>query len=103
MTAIADEGMIIRSLYELVAEDSPDLHTVTTVDGVYRFVSSVSYALFGWEPIDLVGRNQASFLHPDDIGLVERARLLALKNPSGPVTSIARFRCAGGAYRWTEA
>ena len=102
MIVIPDEGTIDRSLHRLVAEDSPDLHTVTTVDGIYRFVSSASLALFGWEPVDLIGQNQGSFIHPDDVGLVERARLAAAKDRNGAVTSVARFRCAGGAYRWTE-
>ena len=103
MSVIPGEGTTDRSLHRLVAEDSPDLHTVTTVEGVYRFVSPASYALFGWEPVDLIGRNQDSFVHPDDIALVERARRAAFKDPNGAVTSVSRFRCAGGAYRWTEA
>ncbi len=37
MTVIPDETSIDRSLHRLVAEDSPDLHTITTVDGVYRY------------------------------------------------------------------
>ena len=103
MTATHNEEWIDRSLHQLVAEISPDLHTVTTIDGVYRFVSSASFDLFGWESADLIGRNQDSFIHPDDVALVERARRAALKDANGPVTSVARFRCAGGAYRWTEA
>jgi diguanylate cyclase (GGDEF)-like protein/PAS domain S-box-containing protein len=102
VTVIPDQGKIDRSLHRLIAEDSPDLHTVTTVDGVFRFVSSASLTLFGWEPVDLIGRNQDSFLHPDDVPLVERARRAAFKDPDEAVTSVSRFRSAGGAYRWTE-
>ena len=63
MTVVPEEASIDRSLHRLVAEESPDLHTVTTIDGVYRFVSPASFALFGWEPDDLV-RRRPGYLHP---------------------------------------
>ena len=94
---------IDRSLRRLVTEQSPDLQTVTTVDGVYRFVSAASLALFGWEPDHLVGQHQDRFIHPDDVELVLAARQGAVDDPSGAVTTVFRYRCAGGAFRWTEA
>jgi len=94
---------IQRSLEHLIREDSPDLHTVTTVDGVFRFVSPASFPLFGWEPDYLVGRHQDGFIHPDDAALVDQARHRASSNPPNAVTTVYRFRCADGAYRWTEA
>jgi diguanylate cyclase (GGDEF)-like protein/PAS domain S-box-containing protein len=102
VTVIPDRASIDGSLHRLVAEDSPDLHTITTVDGVYRYVSPAVFAMFGWEPAELVGRHQDSFMHPDDAPLVERTRRAALKDPNGTLTNVFRFRCAGGAYRWTE-
>jgi diguanylate cyclase (GGDEF)-like protein/PAS domain S-box-containing protein len=100
---VTDRMSTDRLLHRLVAEDSPDLHTVTTLDGVYRFVSPASFALFGWEPADLMAHKQDTFLHPDDVALVVRARVAALKDPNGGVTTVARFRCSDGSYRWTEA
>jgi diguanylate cyclase (GGDEF)-like protein/PAS domain S-box-containing protein len=89
--------------HRLVAEGSPDLHTVTTTDGVIRFVSAAGLGPFGWEPNDLVGRNEGAFIHPDDVVLVDGARTEALQDPTHAVTTVYRFRCADGAYRWTEA
>ena len=100
---VTDRTSTDRLLHRLVAEDSPDLHTVTTLDGVYRFVSPACFALFGWDPADLMAHKQDTFLHPDDVGLVVRARVAALKDPNGGVTTVARFRCSDGSYRWTEA
>ena len=102
MTVIPETVAIGRSLHRLVAEDSPDVHTITTVEGVYRYVSPAIFALFGWEPAALIGRQQDSFMHPDDSPHLERVRQAALKDPNGALTSVFRFRCAGGAYRWTE-
>jgi diguanylate cyclase (GGDEF)-like protein/PAS domain S-box-containing protein len=97
------EATIDQALHRLIAEDSPDLHTVTTVDGVYRFVSNASPVLCGWLPGELVGQHQAAFTHPDDVALVNDARKRVLRDPTTTLTTVCRFRCADGTYRWTEA
>ena len=91
-----------RSLQHLIEEDSPDLHTVTTTEGVYRFVSPASFALFGWEPDYLIGRHQDGFIHPDDAALVNQSRQRASLAQLEAVTTVYRFRCANGGYRWVE-
>ncbi|HEX7168953.1 MAG TPA: EAL domain-containing protein [Acidimicrobiales bacterium] len=92
-----------RALPRLVAEASPDLHTVTGADGVYHYASSAGLAPFGWEPADVVGDGQALFAHPDDRPLVEDARQDALAGKGEAVTAVWRFRCHNGSYRWVEA
>lgn len=82
-TGNSDQG-----LHRLVAEGTPDLHTVVSADGLYRFVSAAGVAPFGWTPRDLLGRPQAEFTHPDDEALVVDTHLGLLKD---------------GTYRWTEA
>jgi len=101
--AIPSTQAIDRSLRRLVWEGSPDVQTVTTFEGVFLFVSHASLNLFGWRPELLVGRHQDEFVHPDDIALVIEARQRAALNPSRPTTTVYRFRCASGIYRWTEA
>jgi diguanylate cyclase (GGDEF)-like protein/PAS domain S-box-containing protein len=88
--------------HRVIAEGSADLQTITTMDGTYRFVSPASQPLFGWAPEQLTGRRQEAFTHADDVPLIESARREALGNPTSATTTIARFRCADGAYRWTE-
>lgn len=100
--AIPSTQAIDRSLRRLVWEGSPDVQTVTTLEGVFLFVSHASLNLFGWRPELLVGRHQDEFVHPDDIALVIEARQRAALNPSRPNTTVYRFRCASGIYRWTE-
>lgn len=58
-------GVSGQDLHRLVAEGTPDLQTVVSVDGVYRFVSAAGAASFGWTRSDLLGRPQAEFTHPD--------------------------------------
>ena len=97
------EPLTERALNDLIAAGSPDLHVVTTVDGVYRFVSTWSPVLCGWEPDQLVGQRQDAFTHPDDVPRVAAARRAVLLAPECAVTTVCRFRCADGTYRWTEA
>ena len=86
----------------MVAEHSADLHTVMTADGIYRFVSRSAADLFGWAADDLVGKHQDEFVHPDDIPPVDEAREATVDPAHGTITTVSRFRCADGTYRWTE-
>ena len=88
--------------HRLVAEQAADVHTVTTSEGVYRFVSPASLARFGWTPDDLVGRLARDFAHPDDAELFDSAVPTDAPHPDAPATTVARFRCGDGSYRWTE-
>jgi diguanylate cyclase (GGDEF)-like protein/PAS domain S-box-containing protein len=97
-------GMGTRDrLRRLAEEDSPDLRTITDTSGVFRFVSAASMPLFGWDPDGLVGLHQDTLVHPDDAGLVDSARHRVSEIAPSTVTTVYRFRCADGAYRWTEA
>jgi diguanylate cyclase (GGDEF)-like protein/PAS domain S-box-containing protein len=86
----------------LVAEGTSDLQTVVSAAGDYRFVSAAGAAPFGWTPADLVGAQQASFTHPDDEQLVVEAHRRLLADGAGSITTIHRFRCKDGTFRWTE-
>ena len=89
-------------LQDLVADNSPDLHVVTTLDGEYRFLSTTSTVLCGWRPDELIGRNDSAFTHPDDTPQTLAARAAIALGPADPVSCVSRFRCADGTYRWTE-
>ena len=88
--------------HRLVAESAADVHTVTTADGIYTYVSSASRARFGWAPHDLVGKPACTFVHPDDAPLADASYQQSTTRSDCPVTTIARFRCRDGSYRWTE-
>ena len=53
--------------YQSFTAGSADVNTVATADGIYRYVSSASLRLFGWEPAALEGRHLEEFVHPDDV------------------------------------
>ena len=91
-----------RAMHLAVAEGSPDLHAVTTLDGVYLFASRPGLAPFGWQPEDLVNANEDSFAHPDDVAAVRDCRQAAAQEPFAVKTVVSRFRCADDSYRWIE-
>jgi diguanylate cyclase (GGDEF)-like protein/PAS domain S-box-containing protein len=101
-TSAIDRATGERSFHQLVTERSADLHTVATVGGLYRFASPASLTLFGWEPGDLVGKHQGDFAHPDDSALAAASLLQAVQDPTRAVTTVFRFLCADGTFRWAE-
>ena len=92
-----------QQLRRLVAHATADLQVIVTASGDYQFVSKEGAAAFGWTPADLDGRTQASFTHPDDEALLLDTHRELLTGTIGSVTTVQRFRCGDGTYRWTEA
>lgn len=102
-TEASSSGSSDQGLHRLVTEGTPDLHTVVSAGGLYRFVSAAGVAPFGWTPRDLLGRPQPEFTHPDDEALVVDTHLGLLKDGTEADTMVDRFRYQDGTYRWTEA
>lgn len=94
---------LATSFHRLVADAAADVHTVTSVDGTYLFVSPASLARFGWAPGELVGKDARDFAHADDAARFDETRDAVWSQPEAPaLTTMFRFRCADGSYRWTE-
>lgn len=78
---------------------SPDLHCVTTTEGMLKRVNPAWTGALGFAPADLVGRPLAEFVHPDD-----RARFLqslaALARGEEVTAFEARHLTRTGAERW---
>ncbi|MCD9625134.1 putative bifunctional diguanylate cyclase/phosphodiesterase [Rhabdothermincola salaria] len=100
-TTTAGGTTVDAALPGVVVDGSPDLQTVTGVDGVYRLVSSAGLEPFGWTAPELLGRPLISFTHPDDCRLIEEAHGEAWRDGE-TITTTYRFRCADGSYRWIE-
>ncbi len=52
--------------FRLLAENSTDMISRHTPDGVYRYVSPACRTLLGYEPEELVGHSAFEFFYPDD-------------------------------------
>jgi PAS domain S-box-containing protein len=56
-----------EELYRLLAENSTEVISRHTPEGVYTYVSSACRSLLGYEPEELVGRSAHELFHPEDL------------------------------------
>ncbi|MFA5963196.1 MAG: PAS domain-containing protein [Sphingomonas sp.] len=86
-----------------VWEVSQDLLGIADPDATWRSVNPAWTRTLGWEPHELIGKNSAWLLHPDDLA-TRRERLEALSSGSGISRYELRMRTRAGDYRhmsWT--
>ncbi len=88
--------------YRLLAENAADMIVQHTADRRRTYVSPASRTLLGHEPEDMLQRDFAEMLHPDDReGVVAAYNHLMRKG--GRITCSYRLRHKDGHYVWVEA
>lgn len=87
----------LEDRYRLIAENARDVIATADIGGVLTYVSPSAEEVLGYAPDEMVGRNWADFMHPDDV-----ARLAA--DPPGPDALRVTFRVrrADGIWVWIE-
>jgi PAS domain S-box-containing protein len=95
------EAARARRLYRLITENTTDLISRHTPDGVFLDASPASWTLLGYWPEELRGRSVDSLLHPQDQGQQARQAREALEQ-DGYHTMTYRIRHRGGHYLWFE-
>jgi PAS domain S-box-containing protein len=90
-----------EELYRLLAENSTDMISKHTSEGVYTYASPACRALLGYEPEELVGHSANEFFHPEDL---EQAKTTPAVIPQHPdlYTISYRIRRKDGSYIWFE-
>ncbi|WP_375473820.1 PAS domain S-box protein [uncultured Nostoc sp.] len=88
--------------FRLLAENSTDIISRHTVDGILLYVSPACYTVLGYQPEELVGHPSHELVHPDD--LVEIARNYPVNGDLPDIYTIThRARHQKGHYIWLEA
>ncbi|MBI5929619.1 MAG: PAS domain S-box protein [Chloroflexi bacterium] len=87
--------------FRLLAENSTDMITRHSPDGVYLYVSPACTTLLGYEPSDLIGHSAYEFFHPDDVPVVATSHTTILTQPM-IFTVQYRIRRKDGQYIWFE-
>ena len=85
----------------LLTENMSDLICLHALDGTFTYVSPSSRTLFGYEPIELLGKSPFSFVHPDDLEYVKGQTRQLLEGKT-PKPYLQRCRRKDGSYIWVE-
>src|SRR5829696_1434789 len=88
-------------LYRLLAENSTDLISKHTSEGVYTYASPACRSLLGYEPEELLGHSAYEFVHPDNLEQTRTTHPLMPRHPD-PYTVSYRIRRKDGSYIWVE-
>ena len=70
-----------EELYRLLAENSTEVISRHTPEGVYTYVSPACRSLLGYEPEELVGRSAHELFHPEDLEQLSGTHLAMLERP----------------------
>src|SRR5215217_252204 len=90
-----------EELYRLLADNSIDLISKHTPEGLYTYASPACRSLLGYEPEELMGRPAREFVHPDDLERTSTTHPLMAQH-RGSHTVTYRIRRKDGSYVWFE-
>ncbi|MEH1841289.1 MAG: PAS domain S-box protein [Nostoc sp.] len=90
-----------EACFRLLAENSTDIISRHTVDGILLYISPACYTVLGYQPEELVGRSSHELVHPDDLAQI--ARNYPVKTNLPDIYTINhRARHQDGRYIWLE-
>jgi diguanylate cyclase (GGDEF)-like protein/PAS domain S-box-containing protein len=87
--------------FRSLVQGSSDVIMIAAPNGILRYVSPAAAGVYGSPAEDLVGKELASIIHPEDLGCVvhEVRRFLAASPAEEPTTRIeCRFRSGDGGW-----
>ncbi|HEY3215543.1 MAG TPA: PAS domain S-box protein [Candidatus Eisenbacteria bacterium] len=87
--------------YRSLIEHTSDLITLSTVDGTILFQSASVERILGHRPEQVIGRNWAEFVHPEDAPALRQA-IRDVVGGSGFASSEVRVRHRDGSWRVLE-
>ena len=87
--------------FRLLAENSTDIISRHTPEGVYLYVSPACYKLLGYQPDELIGRSVFEMIHPDDIPILTKTRNEMIEKLALSTTRF-RSRHKNGNFIWLE-
>lgn len=90
-----------ESTLRLITDYMLDVVSMVDVHGIYKFVTSSSKSVWGYEPAEMLGKSSLLFIHPDDADHVVNVISSSMRNRlSGRIEF--RFKHADGHYIWIE-
>jgi two-component system, cell cycle sensor histidine kinase and response regulator CckA len=98
------EGELNRrdSYLRALTENSLDVLSILSRDGVFQYNSPSLKQVLGYDPNELAGRNAFLFVHPEDLASARRSLQQGLQDPGLRVTQELRFRRRDGSWCHVE-
>lgn len=84
--------------YRLLAENASDVVFRCSTEAVLEWVSPAAREMLGWPAEEMIGLRMTDYVHPDDLPVMRNASVAL--DAGEPTSYEARFRRAGGGYRW---
>lgn len=97
----ADKLLESEKSFRLLAENSSDMISKHSREGLYTYVSPACYTLLGYRDDELIGRSPFDLYHPDDKQRMHENQDLIYKQVEAN-TITYRMRRKDGTYRWFE-
>lgn len=88
--------------FRALIENSTDGIGLIEKDGKISYLSESASKILGFEAADLVGKNGAEFIHPEDIDYVQQAFGRIMEDPGTKATAVYRTKTKKGNYIWAE-
>ena len=96
-----EELKVREELYRLITDNSTDMISKHTPEGVYTYASPACRLLLGYDPEELIGCSAYEFFHPEDLGAIKKAHSSIVELPDTYTVSY-RIRHRDGSYIWFE-
>jgi PAS domain S-box-containing protein len=89
--------------FRALTENSLDVLSVLTKEGMVIYKSASAKKVLGYEPEELIGQSVFDRVHPEDLPQVQKAFQAGLAEPERTVTLQFRYRHKDGSWRSLEA
>ncbi len=97
---ITDALRISEERHRLIIDRSLDMIFTLDAAGKFLFVSPASERIMGFKPSEMQGQTFRSFVHPDDVSMVERELDSFIEKGRFTPGMEYRVRHASGGWRW---
>ncbi len=92
----SDTSMGRRDLLAMLMEFTSEAIGLINADGRVRFTAGAHFAVLGYHPDELLGRDIFEFVHPEDQHRMRESLARILPEPGARTSAYARFRHAKG-------
>ncbi len=87
--------------FRLLTENSTDMISRHTPEGIFIYVSPACRRLLGYAPEEMIGHSAYEFIHPEDLAQISKTHSGVLESKH-TYTVVYRIRAADGRYTWFE-